>query len=546
MPEAALSPRTTVREDVITAAVARRTTAHANVEPTDIAANPVYQIMLAEDKSPEEKRDAVAAFLTFAGTKEESRSRVKAYQAFEEYMQAVREQMAQEIIRLTDTETFSELQAVYNDLNNALIDFDEKMRPLTEIVDAIYVLRTNDKTLDAFREIQTDRNREVETKRLGEQKEREFEAIRQRIGSLTDDIARLGERKAFFGFGNVTQAAREEIATKEIAVQEARDGLDRLQGELRALEQRGPGTSSIEEFSAQKAKLRELLDISSDTHKKRQSDLVASALNFVDTAKQRIGNVRAHLGKMNDQVDHLYDANAKMSGVYAVLTDGIKSASDANQDVRGTLTAPEGEESLIAKMAREEKNMAVEEHITALTSAGAHTTETYADLTSQTIRIKTMRDSTQNQIEKARNMGTQGVAGVADRLSVVLQAVSSAALGEASAMAKDTLSTMVANTNAIAQKETIRVAMGVSDANQDVLKAIDDLGAYGEVVRTSTDITRQGLTEMRSNLAKIKELAESVRDDVHEAVAVSANIGANKAPTASGKISTPDAFGLVR
>jgi hypothetical protein len=337
--------------EVLTPAVQRRTQVQATVVAS-IEANPVYQIMMSTETSPEQKRDAVAAFLTCAETKQENRARVEAYQAFEEFMQAERERMAKAIIQLTDTETFSELQAVYNDLNNALIDFDEKMRPLTDIVDALYVLRTNDKTVDAFREIKDDRLRQEEVEKQKAEKAEQFKVLRATVDQVTGDIAVLAERKTFFGWGNTTQAARQEIARKEVELQGVQDRIAGIQRELADLEQRGPGSSSLGEFTAQKDKLRELLDISSDEHKKRQDDLVKSALNFVTTAKERIGSVRQHLGQMSGQIDNLYDANARMSGVYAVLTDGIKNAGEANQQIRATLAPPSGDEPLIAKMAR--------------------------------------------------------------------------------------------------------------------------------------------------------------------------------------------------
>ena len=142
---------------------------------------------------------------------------------------------------------------------------------------------------------------------------------------------------------------------------------------------------------------------------------------------------------------------------------------------------------------------------------------------------------------------SQGISGVADRLSVVLQAVSSAALGEASAMAKDTLQQMAENTNKVAQKESIRIAMGIEEQNEDLKKAIDDLGAYGEVVRAATNITREGLTDMRSKLDELKKLAAEVQTDVHEAIAVNADTAAQAdAPATKPAASraTPSPFKL--
>jgi dihydroneopterin aldolase len=213
-----------------------------------------------------------------------------------------------------------------------------------------------------------------------------------------------------------------------------------------------------------------------------------------------------------------------MGTVYAIMNESIKDAGNENQKIRDALAAPaDASEDMITKMSREQKKMSVEQHMTMLDASATDTMATYSDLVSGAIRIKTMKDAVDQQAIRARTMHSQGISGVADRLSVVLQAVSSAALGEASAMAKDTLQQMAENTNKVAQKESIRIAMGVQEQNADLTKAIDDLGSYGEVVRAATNITREGLTEMRGKLAELKTLAESVQGDIHESIAVNAD-----------------------
>lgn len=516
----------------------------------DIATNVFYKVMFATETKPEEKRAEIAKILTYEGTKEENREKIKEFELFKEYLQASREEMAQEIIRLTDTETFAELKSVYDELNNSLIDFDTKMKPLTDIIDAVYTLRTNGLTIEAFQEILRDRRQEQDLTRQRKEKDETFQQLNNRVSTLNADIAALGEQRSLFGLGGVKQEAREEIARKNEELKTISENLTKLGSEIAELDKQVPTESALGEFAEQKKKLRELLDISTDEHKQRQRDLVDSALGFVNTAKSRVGSVRQHLGQMNDQVENLFDANNMMGTVYAIMNEGIKSAESANQMVREELQPPAaGEEDMITKMSREQKKMAVEQHMTMLDASAADTMATYADLTSGAIRIKTMKDAVDQQAIRARTMHSQGISGVADRLSVVLQAVSSAALGEASAMAKDTLQQMAENTNKVAQKESIRIAMGVGEQNADLAKAIDDLGSYGEVVRTATSITREGLTEMRGKLDELKKLAETVQDDVHDAIAVNADIGktadAAKAPAPSpAKSAAPNPFNL--
>jgi hypothetical protein len=139
-----------------------------------------------------------------------------------------------------------------------------------------------------------------------------------------------------------------------------------------------------------------------------------------------------------------------------------------------------------------------------------------------------MKDANNSQIQKARTLHTDGIAGIADRLSVVLQAVAAAALGESSAMAKDTMQRMQGNTDTIAQKEVIRIATGINETNADLAKALDDLGAYGEVAKAATDITRSGLSEMRDKLSELQKLAKDTVAVVQDSIAVAAEVGAGE------------------
>jgi dihydroneopterin aldolase len=224
------------------------------------------------------------------------------------------------------------------------------------------------------------------------------------------------------------------------------------------------------------------------------------------------------------------------------LNEGIKVAAQQNQNIRKEYESPVGEEDLITKMTREEKKTSVEEHIAILDHSEVDTITTLGDLTTQSTRIKTMKDANNTQIAKARQMYTQGVAGVADRLSVVLQAVSAAALGESSAMANDTLSRMADSTNNIAQKESIRIAMGIKENNTALDKAIEDLASYGEITKAATSITREGLVEMREKLAEVENLSKKVSEDVRQSIAVNAEValGVKSKATEEEKPATAD------
>jgi hypothetical protein len=526
----------------------RETANEADSRFASIQTNTFHQIMFARDLSPEAKKDAMTQAISFIGTKEETRTRIAEYELFKEFLQSKREEMEVQIMKLTDTEAYSELKSVIEGLNGGMLDFEERMTPLIEIIDAIYVLRTNGLTYDAFKEIRDERNLEDEYNEKRSDITTRFNTLNNDITNLQNEIATLGEQKSFFGFGGVTQEAREAISRKNLELTTAQNNLATLQSELIALNvERAERQSKNGEFAAEKAKLRELLDISSDDHKERQKGLVSSALNFVTVSKERIGSIRDHFGKMDSQIENLVDANSTMLKIYAIMGEATKEAEQKNQEIRASLEAPEGDENMIAKITREEKKMAVEEHIELLNTSTADTTMTFADLSSKAIRIKGMKDANSSQMAKVRTMHSQGVAGIADRLNVVLQAVSAAALGESSSIAKDTLTRMTDSTNKISQKESIRQAMSGAEINADLEKALDDLDAYGEVVRAATDITRENVTEMRSKLDELQNLAKSVQGDVKEAYAVHADVGMGeqKKEKASTNSSSNDPFNFA-
>src|SRR5690606_17701908 len=93
--------------------------------------NAFFKIMFDADATPKEKMEAVTKALSFAESKEDANARLEEFKQFKEYLQFERKRMAQQIIELTDTEAFSELKEVYDELNNALLSFEEKINPLT-------------------------------------------------------------------------------------------------------------------------------------------------------------------------------------------------------------------------------------------------------------------------------------------------------------------------------------------------------------------------------------------------------------------------------
>ena len=219
-----------------------------------------------------------------------------------------------------------------------------------------------------------------------------------------------------------------------------------------------------DEFVSAKTKLRELLDISSEDHKRRQRELVAAAQSFVNTTEARVAGISNHFAGMDKQINNLLDANYSMREIYAVLNDATKEAHTHNEARRESLQPTAGaEEGELEKMNRERSKRDLENYIASLNASSVDTTAVLAELTNSSHRIKSMKDGNEQQISKTRQLHSSGVAGVADQLSTVLQAVSAAALGESSEMARMSLDRMNTKTQDLSQKEVIRLALGTHE-----------------------------------------------------------------------------------
>ena len=509
--------RTDLKEDVSTRASAKKFAA--------IEENVFYKTIFAEG-DPEAKKAAIARELAYdlQDEKADNKASLAAFELFKEWLMEQRKDMAQEIIKLTDTDAFSELKDVFDEMNQGLLDFESQMAPLTDILDAVYALRlaSDGAMFDVFREIQDDKAEEERVAELRTKQDRTLTELNVDVERMQAETDVLRHQKSWFGLRGTKKSALVQIDRIQRDIAEKKGAIDQLVTDIEYT--RIDRQSEFSQFADEKKKLRELLDISSEEHKARQQALVDSANNFVNTADTRTADVLAHLEGINDQVDRLADSNSGLRGVYAIISEAVEDAEEVNVRVRDSLRDSPSDESNIAKMKRENNKMAVENHVTAMTAAKVDTVGTFADLTAESYRIKAMRDSNTGQVSRTRSLNSKGVAGVASRLSTVLQGVSMAALTESSEVAQMTLERMNDQTNRMSQKEAIKNAMGISLENDSLVKAIEELESYGKVARAATDISREGYMEMKDHLAELEKTAREVGEAVKDAVAVGADV----------------------
>lgn len=506
-----------------------------------LAQNPLYALATDPNRDPEARAQAIRKFFEAPATKAEAAARIEALNQVTEHLQSVRQSVARRIIELTDTRVFGELQGCFGDMNRDLVDYEGRLRPLVETVEAVNRLREQNKTVEAFLEIREDRQREAERDAEVNERGLRLAQIETEVDALERDVARLRTPRGPGGIFGVSRSARAEAALAEARLGQLRDEVARIGDEIRALRAPIEAESQLGELTAAKDRLREFLDLTSDEHAQRQAGLVSAALEFVKTSDERIGAVRGHLGELGAQVERLVESNGSLGAVYAVLADGVRGAAADNQALRRAAAEAPPDESALARMAREERQQVIEEYLARLGTVGAQTTQTHAELLTERSRVTTMRTDVQGQIERARLLGTQGVAGVAGRLSQVLQAVNSAALTQSSGVAAETLRRMTESTDALAQSETMRVALGQQELNVDVERAITALAQYGETTERATEVTRQLQDEMRANLAELETAAGQLRAGLRDAssVAADASLPSDGAPPSRSSVAAP-------
>lgn len=521
----------------------RRRNREEEKEEIGIETNTFYSIIMADDVELEEKVNQVSKALEFTNDKEADRTRIKEFEQFKEYLQSISETMSKQRIEMTDTGTFSELQKVYGDFNNDLNDFIDKIKPLTDITDALYTLRKNGETRSVLQKIQQDKANARDKQDKITDLNKTINEGENLMEELRKENVILAENKSFFGFGNIKPESKAQIQENEIKIAEIYDNVSNCTKERDKLLAEIEGINNSTEYSFEAQKLKELLDLNSEQHVQRQADLVQSALQFINSGKERFGEIRKHLELVNQQIEGLTDNNSQMQQIYAVLNDGTKKAEEANKTKRETLMNTPEPTSQIKKMKLDKEKRDLDEFIDTVSQSTVDTMQTYGELSMEEIKLRNMQAATKNQSQSAATMHSRGIASVASQLSVVLTAVNSAAINESQVMASDTLTQMANVTNDVAKKESIRIATGRDDVNIELEKTLQDLVEFGDTQRQATEITRDAIKTMRDNLDELEKLSKDVQEDTADFVAVTADtIDEKKTPKKEKKDTSKSIF----
>ena len=522
----------------------RQKTAKVENHLENIKENSFFKVIFSDNLSLEQKVEEVTRILEFSDNKEVDRAKIQEFDTFKEYLQSISEEMSKQRIEMTDTEVFAELQRVYADFNNDLNSFIEKIKPLTEITDALYNLRQNGETRNALAKIKADQEWDEEKEAEKQQIQNEFIKFEKQITELKLEIEVLQKDKGFFGLGQIKAASKAKIAANETKIEQLDRDIQNNHKKLADIQEEIKQHHEQRSQSIDVEKLKELLNLTSEQHTLRQADMVESALKFVNQGKERFGAIRGHLEKMVKQIEGLCDNNGNMIQIYAIMNEATKKVEIVHRELRQELEHKDVGDNLLESMKLDEARRNLDEHIDTVSTATVDTMQTYGELTTEAIKIRNMQAATKKQVESARAMHSRGIASVASQLSVVVTAVNSAAINEAQSMASNTLAEMARVTNDIAKNEAIRIATGRDNINDDLEAMLQNLAEFGDTQREATEITRSALETMRANLDEIEKMAKDVQDDTRDFIAVTGDVLSEKTEPKKESPNTTSPFKL--
>lgn len=485
--------------------------------------NPFYQIAIST-QDPQAQKEAMRELMVYvdAETTAKNSQYLEEYNAF---MQAERQRMATELIKMTDTKTFSTMQKVLKDINDGVLDFEEQIKPFMEIINAVREIQAEDATTDILAEMREDtRNKQAmedAIRKLDEEAQRCVEAIKSKLV----EIEKKKEDRHLFGIGSIKQSAKDAIAELTVGVaslkeqqKEANAKKETVRSEYKTV------ASKFAHLEKSKEIMASMLNLSEEEHEARHQQLIDTAANFVTTTQERVTETLERSEQMSSQIKNLSDLAFTMRGRYSVLSEAAKDAERVNSKKHEELRAElESTSDPLEKMNKEAISRDMSKHITMLNDATNETTEVISDLTVSSQRIETMEAANKAQINKTKQIQTTGIAGVADNLSSVLTAINQAAIGQSATAAAQSLRRMNETTIGLTKEQMLNMAKSKNDDNSALMRMLEQLSGFGEVIELANQSTRESLNEQRQLVDSLHGTANEVHRAAQETLEITSD-----------------------
>jgi hypothetical protein len=503
--------------------VAKRKKVKAASAPS-IQDNPFAQIAMS-NPDPQAQKDQMVKLMTYVDA-ETTAANNKSLSEYSAFMQSERQRLALQLIEMTDTKTFSNMQRVLIDINDGVLDFEEQIKPFMKIINAVRLIQEEDATTDILAEMREDSKLAEELNGKLKSIDGELYRINQDINNKRIAINNHEQDKSFWGFGDVKSEAKAAIAILQANVTALED--ERRDVETKKIQTKSEvtqTTSKFEHLKDAKEIMSTMLNLSEGEHEARHEQLVKTAIDFVTTTKERVTGTLEHSVKMGGQIKNLSDLAFTMRGSYSVLSEAAKEAEAVNSSAHESLKSElETLDDPLTKLNKEKISRDMSKHITTLNDAARETTDVISDLTISSQRIETMEAANVAQIKKTEQIQTSGIAGVADNLSSVLTAINQAAIGQASTAAQQSLRRMNTNTVELTKEQMLNSAKAQNDDNSALIKSLEQLAGFGEVIEIANQSAQSAVEENREILSQMRETADEVNRAATDTIEIVSSI----------------------
>ena len=509
---------------------ANTSTAQKEDSSSLISTNVFAQIMLNPNLAPEAKRDELVKALAFSkeATKEENRAKLEAFSQFKEYLQEQRKLLNREGIKLQDTEAFAELQSVIDEMTKSSIEFQDRVKPLLDVLTAVFEIRKSDKISDVYKEIQNDKAWQEEQAAALADLENELNGARHHLENLDREKARLAEEKSLFGLGPVKSSAR--IRSTEIETIDKPKVYDTINSLFQRIDKKradiaaGPDSDNPE-LIKQKEVLKEFLDLTKEGNRDRQKGLIDAAVKYVDTSDSRLKNVLGTLDRLGKHAEVMSDANGMLRNMHLIMDESLKNVSTINESIKTGLAASASDETSIAKMTREEKLNELNEHITLTNDGAVDIANSIGGLTKHSVQIQAYKDTLRNESGSTKRLHLEGVSQMGEQLMSVVSAISAAATSESRSVAANNFAKMAEQNATIISQEVVRNATNIEVEANQISRLVGELQDYGDVLNASSEIATQGYGKMRETVDAIRKVSVHVQDAIKDMVSDRAEAG---------------------
>lgn len=478
---------------------------------SSIENNP-FAIIVATTPDHDSQMEKMVSLMTYVDA-ETTKINNQALVEYSAHMQEQRQILAVELIEMTDTKTFSNMQKVILDINNGVLDFEEQIKPFMEIINAVRLIQEENATTDILEEMREDekQNSDIQGK-LGGIDFKKSE-ISKTIQDKLRDINLEKNKKSLWGLGGVKKDALKKIATYDAEISTLKEEIKTLEAQKSDIKSNAKEiTSKYAHLAEAKKTLADMLNLSEGAHEERHVKLINTAVSFVETTKERVSGTLEHSMAMDTQLKNLSNLAFTMRGNYTVLSEASKKAEIINSELHEAIKEELlNSEDTLSNLNKEKISRDLAKHITSLNDSSRSTTSIISDLTLSSQRIETMEAANIAQIKNTEQIQTSGIAGVADNLSSVLTTINQAAIGQASNAAKQSLRRMNTNTIELTKEGMLNAVKSQNEDNANLIRSLEQFTELGEVIELANTTTFQALEENRALVDEFRSAADELQ-----------------------------------